>query len=185
LTTYRTAIFCFLALSACEQMPEHKQSSDVPKELAELRQDAFNCWLDSDQVPVENSEHCVFVAEHFFEAFRDECEKSQRYECINYNAHLGNIGDIYKSAIIEGLVKFGRPEWIDNAEKDHAFAGNAYFDGKLMRRLFEACLAKERLGLRRNGLQPAMTITRVPLAEGQQCVRRGYPEFKTEPLNQS
>lgn len=176
-------ILLALALVGCEQH-EPEAGLEIPVELATLRSNAFQCWQDSQHAPVEHSEHCVAVAEDYFDAFREDCDGERSYECMNYNAVLSDIRDLYNSAIIEGLVKFGIPNWIKQEHQHRPFSSHAYFDGELMRRLFNECLEQEKRDLAQDGLQAITTIMDIPLQGGQRCFRLGYPEFKTAPLRE-
>lgn len=177
-------VFLALALLGCEQR-EPEEEMDIPAELANLRSNAFQCWQDSEHAPVEHSEHCVAVAENYFKAYREDCDGDRSYECTNYNAVLSDIGDLYSQAIIESLINFGIPDWVKQERQRRPFSNHAYFDGKLMRDLFNECLKKEERDLAQDGLQLMTTIIDIPLESGQRCFRLGYPEFKTIPLNES
>lgn len=174
-----------IALSGCKREDGVDGKIDIPNELAHLRSNAFQCWQDSQHVPVENSEHCVAVSEDYFDAFREECDDDRSYDCMNYNAVLADIQNLYGDAIVEGLINFGIPDWIKKEGLDKVFSSHVYFDGDVMRRLFQECLKTEKEQLARSGLQPVTTIIDIPLQEGQRCFRLGYPEFKTVPVVQS
>ena len=178
-------IFGAFAVSACDKAPERTGKSDipqVPEELAELRSNAFSCWQDSQYAPVEQSEHCVVVAEKFGEKYRKECLESKSYECLEYNLWLANIGDLYRSAVVDSLIRFGVPKWVEERADDPVFPSRLYHDGELLRRMFEACLESEKSELAERGLQPITTIIETPLQPGQRCFRLGHPEFVTTPL---
>ena len=155
---------------------------DVPDELQEMRSAALACSQDSKYAPVERSEHCVFVAEGFLPAYRDECNGARDYDCLNYNYVLSDITDIYNGAIVASLIRFGVPDWAKEEEKVHGSARYVYFDGNLMRSLFEQCLEDEKEQLSKSGLQPAHEVLDLPLAEGQRCYRKGYPMYETTKL---
>ena len=173
-----------LALFGCEQR-EPEEGMDIPAELANLRSNAFQCWQDSEHAPVEHSEHCVAVAENYFNSFREDCDGDRSYECTNYNSVLSDIRNLYSDAVIEGLVNFGIPDWIRKERGERPFSSHAYFDGSLMRSRFNECLEEERRNLAQNGLQPITTIMPIPLQDGQRCFRLGHPEFRTIPLSRS
>ncbi len=184
----RTCVIAFLlsaTIAGCERVDRSQAELIVPDELASLRSNAFSCWQDSAHAPVEHSEHCVAVAENYFDAFREECDQGWSNDCADYDKVLTDIRFLYSDAIIESLVNFGIPEWIRNEEHLTSFSSHSYFDGKLMRRLFDECLKTEEHDLAKNGLQPATTIMDIPLQDGQKCFRIGHPEFRTSPLNES
>ena len=157
----------------------------MPDELKSLRSNAFSCWQDSQHAPVEHSEHCVAVAENYFDALREECVQNSSNDCADCDKILTDIRLLYSDAIIESLVSFGIPERVRNEKNLHLFSSYAFYDGKLMRRLFDECLKTEKRELAKNGLQPATTIMDIPLQDGQNCFRIGHPAFRTQPISNS
>jgi len=184
----RTCAFAFLlsvTIAGCEKVDRSQAELIVPDELASLRSNAFSCWQDSAHAPVEHSEHCVAVAENYFAALREDCVQGWINDCDDYDKVLTDIRFLYSDAIIESLVNFGIPEWINKKKNLISFSSHAYYDGKLMRRLFDDCLRTEKHELAKYGLKPATTIMDLPLQDGQKCFRIGHPEFRTSPLNDS
>ena len=156
---------------------------EIPEELAELRTDALRCERDSAFVPVENSEHCVAVAENLFSSSRMDCEGKRTQDCYLYELARADIFHLYHSAVIDGLLLHGATEGVQKAVDDEIMPRFIYYDGEWMRSRFIDCLKAERQGLAEKGLQPATSIAIYPLREGQLCFRRGYPEFNTKPLD--
>lgn len=179
------AVLLSVTTAACEKVDRSEAELIVPDELKILRSNAFSCWQDSAHAPVEHSEHCVAVAENYFDALREECVQDCSNDCANYDKVLTDIRFLYGDAIIDSLVNFGIPEWIKNDENLTSFSSHAFYDGKLMRRLFDECLKSEARELAKNGLQPATTIMDIPLRDGQKCFRMGHPAFRTQPINNS
>ena len=137
-------------------------------------------------VPVQDSEHCVAVAESYVEAFRDDCRQLQTWSCQKHIYALAEIKAIYSDAIIASLLRFGSPSEGRDEAGHTSFSKYDFFDGELMRRLFDKCLAGEKLSLEEKGFQPARYVVEPPaLREGQKCVRLRYPEFRIVPLSSS
>ena len=174
-------LLAFLGLAGCQQESDHGGGWKGPPELKQLNDFAFACWQDSYLVPVQNSEHCVILAESYLDGFRDECHRSRSYECLEYNLAYSDIYSLYQLAIISSSIKFGIPDEILNAapETDQR---RVYYDGEFLRTLFENCLRKEEEALAKNGLRRVHRLPPNFLAEDQMCIREGNGRFETAPL---
>ena len=141
---------------------------------------------DVEFAPLEHFEHCVFVAENLFDDPRSEkCKDERGAECQNYSVVMNDIYLIYQGAIIDSLIRFDVPERIKKAADGDPVPRFKYYDGEIIREMYDKCLSEERDALARNGLQPVTTILMMPLEEGQLCFRRGYPPFETKAVDPS
>ena len=111
----------------------------------------------------------------------NEKEVIEIFSRISYDDHIFSTWRSHYHALCHGIS----PEWIKNDENLTSFSSHAFYDGKLMRRLFDECLKSEARELAKNGLQPATTIMDIPLRDGQKCFRMGHPAFRTQPINNS
>lgn len=179
------ALLISLILAGCEKLDRSEEVLIVPDELKGLRSNALNCWQDSVHAPVEHSEHCVAVAENYFDAYREECDREWSKDCADYDKVLTDIRFLYSDAIIESLVNFGIPEWISDQRNQTSSLSHVFYNGRLMRRLFNECLDTEKRELAKSGLQPATDIVDIPLQAGQKCFRIGHPAFRSQPINNS
>ena len=152
----------------------------VPPEVRELRSDVLSCFMDVDKVPFEHSEHCVTVGEKLFEAEREDCFENNSFECQSYRDEWVKIASFYDRAIITSLLTHGPSAEVKRLSEKSGVPHLLYRDGKLLRSLFNQCLAAEESALRAQGLVKVMSIRDIPLAPGQLCFRKGYPEFGTE-----
>ncbi|MEL6541166.1 MAG: hypothetical protein AAFQ34_07160 [Pseudomonadota bacterium] len=170
-----------LALLGCADQPAKKGGLKIPPELEPLNDLVFSCWIDTEVVPLQHSEHCVIVAETILEDDRPDCFRSNSEECVELELAQHSIYSGYQAAIIQSAVNFGIPEAVSDAAKDR-IAHTVYFDGALIRGLFEECLRMEQEALAKKGLQRIHSIMVHPLAEDQMCIREGNGRFETEPL---
>lgn len=153
----------------------------VPAELKQLRENALACSRDVQYTRIENSEHCALTAENIFEVSKPECEKIDTKDCRNFSRVQDDIYSIFQGAIAESLFEHGKGRLVEILSKDYLWR-NIYLNGEIMRRLYQKCLERETQGLAKKGLVPATSIPMIPLQDGQQCFRAGYPAFETKAL---
>ena len=165
---------------ACEQA--EPEAFYTPPELEPLRQLAMDCMLDTEVDPIQHSEHCVIVSETSRENRKEECELSQSYPCLRYRRAHDNIYATYQAAIITSLMTHGLAEEIEAEAIEGLGAHIVFFDAEFMRGLFNKCLQEEEENLERRGLKRVHTVVPRTLADGQLCIQKGDPEFKTEKL---
>ncbi|MEM9312846.1 MAG: hypothetical protein AAGA34_15495 [Pseudomonadota bacterium] len=170
-----------MALFGCADQPTDRGDLTVPPALKSLDEQVFRCWIDTDDVPLEHSENCVLVGETLLAAGRDDCELGQSDECDEHIQAANNVHFQYQHAIIKSAINFQVSEEIVAASKDR-IAHTVYFDGELLRGLFEDCLRMEQEALAKKGLQRISSVMIYPLAEDQMCIREGNGGFETAPL---
>ncbi|WP_146029834.1 hypothetical protein [Erythrobacter sp. SAORIC-644] len=157
---------------------------DVPEDLQELRENALNCSRDVAWTHAERSEHCVLVAENIFDDSENECWEGSSDRCLNWRLVHSDISLFYQGAIAESLFEHGKS--IEMAKvSEGEFWRMVYFDGKLMRELFQQCLQVEEKELAEVNLAKVHQVPLQRLRENQRCFRRGYPDFETKPLENS
>ena len=172
-----------LLLGGCEQIRSEDEQIEIPAELEQAFDNALKCLADAKYVSIENSEHCVVVAESILTTIRDECLESDSDKCRRYDAAHSRVYLIYHKAIIRSLMMHGRtPAIRELVEKDGIIAEMVFIDGEKMRQLFVACLDNEAQSLAASGFQRITSLADFPPVERQLCIREGYPEFKTEEL---
>jgi hypothetical protein len=88
---------------------------------------------------------------------------------------------MYQIAITSSLVEHGVSAPL-KAASEQTVPHLIFFDGELLREQFENCLREEERSLEQAGLRRVRSITILPLAEGQMCIRAGYPVFETDAL---
>jgi len=170
-----------LALTGCADQPAEEGALQIPPELESLDQQVFRCWIDTDDVPLEHSENCVVVAETLLSTGRADCELGKSVECDEHIHAANSIHSQYYAAIIKSALNFEISDEIAAASKGR-IAHTVYFDGELIRGLFEECLRLEQEALAKKGLKRIHSIVVHPLAEDQMCIREGQGGFETEPL---
>ena len=173
--------FGCLALFGCADQPTDEGSLTVPPALSSIDEQVFRCWIDTDDVPLEHSENCVLVAESLLSTGREDCELGQSGECDAHIHASNNIHRLYNYAIIKSALNFGISDAISVAASD-GISHAVYFDGDLIRGLFEECLRTEQEALGKKGLQRIHSVMVHPLAEDQMCIREGEGGFETAPL---
>ena len=154
----------------------------TPPELESLRELAMDCVHDTEVVPIQNSEHCVIVSETIRQNRNEECDLSESYPCLKYGRAHDSIYAIYRTAIITSLMTHGLAEEIKEEAIEGLGAHIVFFDGEFMRGLFNKCLQEEDKDLARRGLKRVHTVVSRTLADGQRCIQKGDPEFRTEEL---
>lgn len=169
-----------LVLAGCE--PERTGDElHIPTDLKDLWNNALACRSDVAKVPLEHSEHCVILGETLLETTRAECVENHSSKCQAFSDAWGRISTIYDQAIIDSLLIHGpSPEIVRATDKTSGSWLVYYSQGKLLRRLFNQCLADEDRNLRAQGLGRVSSIRQTPLERGQLCFRKGYPEFRTK-----
>jgi hypothetical protein len=165
----------------CERFQNVDAQDAMPAELKQPSDYALKCLADAQYVSIENSEHCVVVAESILTTIKDECLESDSDECKRYDSAYSRVYQIYHKAIIRSLMMHGRSAAIrEVVEEDGIMAEMVFIDGERMRQMFDACLENEVQSLAASGLQRVTSLVDFPPVEGQLCIREGYPEFKTE-----
>ena len=172
-----------IAVAACDGGTE-SEGLDVPEELKELRSHALNCSRDVAWTYIERSEHCVLVAENIYKDSTNECWEDNSNRCLKWRIVHSDISLLYQGAIAESLFEHGKSAEMAGAS-DGEFWRMVYFDGKLMRRLFQQCITFEESELADANLTRIHQVPLRPLRENQRCFRRGYPEFETRPVKNS
>lgn len=165
-----------LVLTACG---DSRELSYVPPQLGTIKEDVVRCMQDVQWTHAERSEHCVLAAEAYLGSARKECEASQSVDCLSYELVRTDIYSGYRAAIIQSLLEHG------SSKEMATIAGKGlwhltYLDGEAMRALFEQCLTAEERELKAAGLVKVREVVDRPLAEGQRCFRKDYPEFRTK-----
>lgn len=176
-------LIAFLVLiSSCSVKPDDEQTGfEYPPELESLSRSAISCLQDTEVVPFEHSEHCVIVAESVHELYRQDCSQNYSDDCHQWNEAAFSIREVYLFAANSSLLKFGASDELKSAS-ERTIPFFVFFDGELMRGLFDECLRKEQAALAEQGLTRIHSISPIILEEGQACIREGYPDFKTEEI---
>lgn len=156
------------------------QADYASPEVRELQSEVLSCHMDVAKVPFEHSEHCVIVGEKLYGAEREDCSENNSFECEFYRDEWVKIASFYDRAIIASLLTHGPSAEVKRLSEQSGVPHLLYRDGKLLRRLFIQCLAAEERALRAQGLVKVKSIIDTPLAPGQLCFRKGYPEFRTD-----
>ena len=168
-----------LGLAGCEPVKTGDKLY-IPPDLGELWSAVLSCRNDVEKVPLEHSEHCVIVGERLLDVTRPQCFENPSYECKAFSDAWGRISTIYNEAVIDSLLIHGPSPEIVRASGQASGAWSVYYsEGELLRRLFDTCVADEEHDLRAQGLVKVSSMRDTPLAPGQRCFRKGYPEFRT------
>lgn len=168
-----------MGLAGCEPVKTGNELQ-IPTDLKDLWNNALACRSDVEKVPVEHSEHCVILGETLLETTRPGCAENQSSECKAFSDAWDRISTVYDQAIIDSLLIHGPSLEIVRATDKTSGSWLVYYSqGKLLRRLFNQCLADEERDLRAQGLVRVSSIRETPLEPGQRCFRKGYPEFRT------
>ena len=111
------------------------------------------------------------------------CEEILTDECFKYNHEKNEIYIRFNWAINKSLINFGVSDKASaEVERYQPVPFSAYFQPQAMRAWFNKCLEEEQAALDLQGLRRVHSFFPRELKTGQMCIRRGYPEFKTEKL---
>ncbi|MBA4044434.1 MAG: hypothetical protein C0471_08465 [Erythrobacter sp.] len=168
-----------LAAAGCDPVPRG-DADYVSPELQEQRNNLLACFRDVDQVPLERSEHCVIAAEILFDFDRQDCTNNRSAECETHGNEWSNAVYLYDQAVISSLVTHGPTLEAERLVGSRRELKRLFHDPKPLHRLFNQCLSDEERMLQAQGLTKVTSIVDIPLAPGQRCFRKDYPEFRTK-----
>lgn len=119
-------------------------------------------------------------AEILFDFDRQDCTDNRSVECETYRNEWANAVYLYDQAVISSLVTHGPTLEAERLAGSRSELKRLFHDPEPLRRLFNQCLADEERMLQAQGLIKVTSIGDIPLAPGQRCFRKNYPEFRTK-----